>query len=92
MNPDVYALFIKELLRQKQKEAPAWYQLRCVGLALVRAAETVGGDAAKDLGSYPVSINVPCRSCGKLLTIERRINDFGPITYECECGTKLNIS
>ena len=91
MEPTPYAPMIREMLREKQKQAPAWYQLRCVALALVKVAETMGGESARDLGSGPVSVSVPCPECSRVVEIRRKINDFGPIQESCRCGHKLFI-
>ena len=88
---DEYSALIGELLRQKQQQAPVWYQLRAVGLALAKAAESMGGAAARDLGTGPVSVDVPCPKCGARLLIQRTASDFGPIEQMCKCGYRLYI-
>jgi hypothetical protein len=91
MTQTPYAPIIREMLREKQKQAPAWYQLRCVALALAKVAETMGGEAARDLGSGPVSLSVPCPACNKMIEIRRKVNDFGAIRETCRCGHSLFI-
>lgn len=91
VSPDDYAAILAQLLKEKQKQAPIWYQLRAAARALEKAAELMGGDAARDLGSGKVSLEVPCRKCGRILIIERLATDFSPIEKTCSCGYKLYI-
>jgi len=86
-----YDALLRELIKQKQQEAPAWYQLRSVGLALVKVAEIMAGTAARDLGTGCIEVDIPCKKCGEIIHIKRGVTDLGSFTARCKCGYEWTI-
>jgi hypothetical protein len=86
-----YSDIVRLLLQDKQDQAAVWYQLRAAGLALVKAAEQMGGPAARDLGTGPIVLHVPCPRCKSILHIQRGVTDIGGFTKTCTCGYELVV-
>ena len=86
-----YGDIVRMLLKERQEQAAVWYQLRSAGLALVKAAEQMGGPAARDLGTGPIVLHVPCPKCKAMLHIQRGATDIGGFTKTCTCGYELVV-